>query len=516
MIIEASAKYYNNPIVEAANMFLVLDENRIIKYANRHFCRLTGYSEDDLIKKSIYRIFHHDFPDKIDNEIWQKVNNKKMWLGELQIVSKNQKKLWVFSRILPIIDEKKGKIVEYVVLSNNITKLKETELELIKARDKAEREKLKAIKANRSKSLFFASMTHDLRTPLNAILGYSDILLAKNDLDEEEKEILNTIKFSAESLRDLVTDILDYSQLEAGKLYISKIEFDINDTIDKIFKTMESLASTKNIELILDKDEFTEDIIGDPGRLRQALINLLGNAIKFTQNGYVKLKVKKNFEDDENIEIYFEVEDTGIGIDKDKIETIFKEFSQEDEKVYEKCGGTGLGLFVTKKIIELHGGKIDVESEKGKGSRFFFTIKFRKSKNIPFTPKKDVSGNLISKYTILSVDSCDINQALIAIILKEYKLRFAKSAEEALKILRNEKIDLILTDVKLPLMNGVEFIQKLKEDYKDTPVFVLTGYFYSPMQKAKEAYLRLGFDEYVPKPIRVTEFKKLIKKYLKE
>lgn len=515
MIIEASAKYYNNPIVEAANMFLVLDENRTIKYVNKHFCRLTGFNEEELAGKSIYRIYHKDFPDKVDNEIWHKVNNKKMWLGELQIINKTHKKLWVFSRILPIIDEKSGKIVEYVVLSNNITKLKETELELIKARDEAEREKLKAIKANKAKSLFFASMTHDLRTPLNAILGYSQMLLEKDNLDEEEKDILNTIKFSAESLRDLVTDILDYSQLEAGKLYLSYVEFNINDTVEKVFKTMKSLASTKNIEFILEKDDFEHDVIGDPGRLRQALINLIGNAIKFTSEGYVKLKVKKVSEDEDNVSIYFEIEDTGLGIEKNKIETIFEEFSQEDEEVYEKCGGTGLGLFVTKKIIQMHGGEIKVESEKGKGSRFFFTIEYKKSKNLPFVPEKNISGNIVSKYTILSVDSCDINQSLISIILRNYKLRFAKSAEEALKILRNEKIDLILTDVKLPLMNGVEFIQKLKEDYKNIPVFVITGYFYSPIEKAKEAYLRLGFDEYVPKPIRAAKFKKLIKKYLK-
>ncbi|WP_200764089.1 ATP-binding protein [Nitrosophilus alvini] len=507
---EFSTIYYNNPIVEAANAFLVLDENRIIKYANRHFCRMTGYESEELKKKSIYRIYHSDFPDKIDNDLWKTVNSKEMWLGEIQLFSKDRNKIWVFTRVLPVTDAS-GKIMEYVFVSNNITKLKLTEMELIKAKEEAEIERTKAMRANEAKSLLFASITHDLRTPLNAIIGYSDLILDERLGEKEKKESIENIRFSAETLRELVDDILDYSQFEKGMVELENVEFDINELIKNVHTSLKSLADMKNLEFICEFDSFESALLGDAKRLRQVLINLLGNAVKYTRKGHIKFKVKKEKEDKGQIKIYFEIEDTGIGIQKDKLDAIFDEFVRV-ETVRNSYAGTGLGLYVSKKIIELYGGKIKAESKEGEGSRFYFSLNFKKSKTVPFNPEFNISGSLESPYTVLLIDRDELHKALLSIGLRDYRIRYAYDVDEVMKILENEKIDIVLSEIKLPNISGVELMEKIKEKYKYLPVFAVTGFVEST--DAHKEYLKMGFDGYMPKPVRISKLKNMIKEHL--
>ncbi len=357
----------SSAVNQSLNIIVITDLNYIIEYVNPKFTEITGFTPEEAIGKSAFILEKRSEADK--KEFWEKIRNHGEWQGEFYNKKKNGECYWEFATVTSIKNQE-GETVNYLKVGVDITKRKHGEWELEKA-------KIEAENASRIKSEFLANMSHEIRTPMNSILGFLN-LLKNTHLDKKQINYINIITESSNSLLELINDILDLSKIESGKLEVDNIEFDPHKEFEIIYNLFTIKASDKNIELIkfIDPD-IPQIIIGDPMRIKQILINLIGNAIKFTdENGFVYIDIKVISSDENSCIINFSVSDTGIGISKDKQKIIFESFSQGDSSVTRKYGGTGLGLAISSNLVKLMGGELKVESGSGKGSRFYFNIKF--------------------------------------------------------------------------------------------------------------------------------------------
>ena len=379
--------------------------------------------------------------------------------------------------------------------------------ELVEAR-------LKAENAAKTKSEFLANMSHEIRTPLNAMFGFIRIL-DESEEDKEKKKYLNIIEKSGENLLSIINDILDFSKIESGKLNIEKIEFNPKEEKEIIYNLFKSKASEKNILLEIIEKNLKYNIISDPTRIKQIIANLLSNAIKFTDNNK---KVRLIIEYDENKEeLYVEVQDEGIGIPKDKLGTIFEEFSQADTSTTRKYGGTGLGLSISYRLVHLLGGELKVKSEVGKGSSFYFTIPAKKTglaKEIvkQVTPLENIKFD----YHILLVEDNQANQMFMKVILKKMGLTFdiANNGMEAIELFKNNQYDIILMDENMPEMNGIEATKKIREIERElhlehTIIIALTA---NALESDKEKFILAGMDYYLSKPLDIDKLREILLK----
>ncbi|MER3330274.1 MAG: ATP-binding protein, partial [Candidatus Kapaibacterium sp.] len=421
--------------------------------------------------------------------------------SEFRIILKDQS-IRHLKSITNIERDSENNVTRIYGINIDITKLKESELELIEAKEKAEL-------ANKAKSTFLANMSHEIRTPMNAILGFGEIL-QNNNKDERNQDYITGIIKSGNSLLSLINDILDFSKIEANKMTLNLNSVDIKRVISDINRMFEFTTSRKGIQYYSYVDsELPPYLILDEGKIKQILINLLGNAVKFTESGSISLKVSFSFNnhDTSKLQLTFTIKDSGIGIDKDKLASIFKPFEQEDDNDSRKYEGTGLGLSIVKSIAELHNGKVVVESELGKGSSFIVTIpdvsiSLMRTNLVSSSTKVEFNKYDLSNKTVLFAEDIESNRMVVKGFMKDYdiKILFAINGEDALEIARAKKIDLAFIDLHMPIMDGMTMAEIWMKDneLKTIPLIALTAEVYDEKKHLDKDY----FKHYLTKPVR--------------
>ncbi len=403
-----------------------------------------------------------------------------------------------------VYKDDRGNVLGVVVVARDITDQKRFENELIEAKTTAERATRKAEESTKLKEAFLANMSHEIRTPMNAIIGFSDIL-SKRPLGEQEKEHVRTIKSAGENLLTIINDILDISKIEAGMMTFEENNFNMKDSFKLLNEMLIGKAKEKNLELLFNCDQDVPDVLlGDHTRLTQIIINLTGNAIKFTQKGTVQVNVKVLKSEGQNVLLEFQISDTGIGIPKDKLDHIFERFRQAESHTTRKYGGTGLGLSIAKQLVELQGGTLSVKSEPEVGSVFSFCIPYKRSSQgqpTMETAEKKYNMDDLSKLKILLVEDNQLNIKLILSLFSENKLKLkvAENGSLGIEKLKESDFDIILMDMEMPGMNGYEATTIIRKEMKsDIPIIAMTA---NAMAGERERCLSLGMNDYISKPI---------------
>ena len=394
-----------------------------------------------------------------------------------------------------------------VIRNQNNLVLREKNKELILAKNKAE-------EASKARTDFLSTVSHELRTPLNAINGITHLLLEESP-KESQLKYLDSLKFSGNYLTTFINEILEINKIDSTKIEIEKICFDLKALLNNIQNSLKELAAANNNHFLLEIDDAIPDnLIGDTTKLSQIILNLINNALKFTQNGKVTLIAKLHALENEKATVYFEITDTGIGIPKDKQKKVFESFSQGSVEVNRKYGGTGLGLTIVKKLIHLLGGKIHLESEVDKGSTFNFKLNFDISKNPSekIQEAKSYNDDQLKNKIILLIEDNKINQMITRKMLENKSIccEILDNGEEAIELLKIKTFDLILMDVHLPGISGTTATQLIREFNKTTPIIALTAI---SLDENREQLLSFGMNDVITKPFVPDIFYNTIAKF---
>lgn len=401
--------------------------------------------------------------------------------------------------------------------------------------EELKKQKTIAEEANNSKSAFLSVVSHEIRTPMNAVVGMTELLLKESEkLDDNQKKYLNNIRTSGESLVMIVNDILDQSKIEAGKMEIINQPYDIRAVFEDVKLIIENRIGSKNIELINDINEkVPKYLVGDGLRIRQILINLMNNAVKFTEEGYIKLTITPDSQNsldtgDDKINLRFSVSDTGQGIKKEDLDKLGQAFSQVDTKRNHNKEGTGLGLNISKNFISLMGGQLLVESEYGKGTEFYFVISqgiSQSLENKEDVVKKEERDYVYPEARILVVDDTKLNQMVLSELLKTYEVKVdaVDSGAKAIDAVMNEKYHVIFMDYMMPYMDGVEATRQIRkladtsiekaDYYRNVPIITLSG---DTSEETNKEFFDAGVNDFSEKPVNINHIKKLLDKWIPE
>lgn len=393
-------------------------------------------------------------------------------------------------------------------LATKCTELSSMNVDLQAARDEA-------LKSSRIKSMFLANMSHELRTPLSAILGINEMLLL-TELSEEQRTLADMVQTSGKNLLQLVNDLLDLSKIEAGKLALTSKEFDIRNIVENVVRSVSIEGRRKSLEILTELSPgMPHTLIGDPLRLNQVLLNLMGNAVKFTESGFVKLEMDVEALEDEMVLLQCRIVDSGVGIAWDDLKLLFQPFSQLDQLALQNGGGTGLGLAISKALVELMGGRIHVNSEKGRGTTFSFVVRLQRKKPEPVSEnptwiQDDFAEKLLKGKKILVVE----DNALMREVAQRQLARFsvdtftAEDGEEAIELFSSHQFDLILMDCQLPGISGFEVTERIRqrEDGSDrhVPIIAVTA---SVMKGDAGKCIASGMDDFLSKPVSLQALK---------
>ena len=485
-----------------------LDRNAVCTFCNPATLRLLGHRKpEDLVGKKLHSVIHHTHADGSPYSENDCIITGSLRKGE-GIHSDNElfwradgtsfpAECWAF----PI--RKEGEIVGAVVTFLDITERKQAEEALRKSKDAAEA-------GSRAKSEFLANMSHEIRTPMNGIIGMTDLAL-DTELSREQREYLSLVKSSADSLLHLINDILDFSKIEAGKLELEEAEFEIRDLFSDTLKTLAVRADQKHLELSARVSaEVPRALLGDPTRLRQLIVNLVGNAIKFTERGNIVVDAEVESQSSDAVHLHIRVSDTGIGIPLEKHQLIFESFAQADGSTTRRFGGTGLGLTISRRIVDLMGGRMWLESEAGKGSVFHFTARFGLSATSAFRSERHEPQGL-AELPILVVDDNDTNRNILTEMLTNWRMNptAVDSGANALKAIAAAKsagrpFSILLVDAQMPGMDGFELVDKIRDKSGPaSPVILMLST--DDLLRHRARCRELGVDIFLTKPVGQSE-----------
>ncbi|HLX61869.1 MAG TPA: PAS domain S-box protein [Planctomycetota bacterium] len=506
---EEKLRTLSQAVENSATMVVITDSKGLIEYVNPTFVQTTGYTRDEVVGKSPKVLSSKTHAASFYENMWNTILSGNKWRGEFLNKRKNGELYWQAAAIAPIYNAK-GVITHFVSVMEDITERKRLDEELKNAKETAEA-------ANRAKSAFLAVMSHEIRTPMNAILGMN-YLLRHSQLTPKQGEYTARIDTAARNLLAIINDILDFSKVEAGRIELESIEFNLEDVLNNLVHISTLQAQQKGLELkLIIAPEVPCALVGDSLRLGQVLLNLVNNAVKFTRKGEVEITVAREASSDPALAaLNFSVRDTGIGIAREQLAYIFEPFGQADTSTARHYGGTGLGLAICKRFVQLMGGDIKVDSEEGVGSHFSFTLPFKISafqnnpRSIPRAKSvqlKQIDHSILRGARILLVEDNEVNQQVAVEILTMAgcDVTAAPDGAAALAILSNAGNDhafaCVLMDLQMPGMDGYAATRAIRaqERFASLPVLAMTA---DAISGVRESCIKAGMNDYLSKPIR--------------
>ncbi|MGD9639014.1 MAG: ATP-binding protein [Alphaproteobacteria bacterium] len=485
---------------------IITDRDGYIEYVNPEFTQITGYTFDDVEGKKPSILKSGGMGDDVYQELWQTIKSGKCWRGEFLNKRKDGNFFWQDSRISPIFDEKKN-LTHFIAFNDDISEVRTL------------REKLQ--KDLNEKSEFISFISHEIRNPLNGIFGLANTLL-ETKLDNTQKDTVDTIIASCNSLEKILSDVLDLSKIESKQMKVDQVDFDLKLLLEGILKLMKPYASQKNIGLAINiKNDVYRFLNGDPHKIRQIIINIINNAIKFTEKGGITITVENCEQNNKGHTLLFKIKDTGIGMVEEEGAKIFKAFSQADAAITSKYGGTGLGLAICQNLINIMGGEIGFETSANNGSFFWFKLPLKEaSSKVKLVVENDFDTPepYIKPLEILLAEDDPINVKVALNFLgkRGHNITVVHNGEDAVGAVFSNDFDLILMDVNMPLLDGFEAthkIRKLDPPKAKTPIIALTG---SISPDEKEKCLASGMDWYLTKPVYLPELLNVLAKFAPE